>query len=332
MHSKRVLSTFVAFNFTFVSSGFCPSSSTLQTTGTILPLKREESSATIAGNADNIGINDQPVDTGISFLLTLEENSTWGIMPGVWRWERGLFHSFDKVQTTKRIEFEHHTVPPINMGSITNIVSRLGKPGVDFILMNPSEELKRLILYSNGYRSERDKILKLLSYTFQDDQVKSQYHEFHKLTTTMFVGLEPDGNLHRDPTFKGYVRLNFWIAWHDVKGRPLAFVKSDSTTQQRDCLGKSMFDHDRDPASKFTFIPDMKQAQVIAFLGDKVWHGSPVLEKPHDGGRAALVLLVQLERTSNCYCCSSKVRKSFFFYLRIEICLRAWETSTANSP
>jgi hypothetical protein len=82
--------------------------------------------------------------------------------------------------------------------------------------------------------------------------------------------------------------LNFWIALKDVRGRPLAFAKS-STVSQEIVHNRYHGSLDYDPKIKYTYIPDMKAGEIIVFYGSEVFHAAPEMEE-FKGDRDALVI------------------------------------------
>jgi hypothetical protein len=50
----------------------------------------------------------------------------------------------------QRLKFEHHAVPPIEMDNVTDIITRLDQPGVDFIYLKPNARLLELIETAKG--------------------------------------------------------------------------------------------------------------------------------------------------------------------------------------
>jgi hypothetical protein len=122
-----------------------------------------------------------------------------------------------------------------------------------------------------------DKIFKELSKTFQDDSVEITQHFFDQFATSSIK--TPIGIFHLDGVQSEYIYLNLWIARKKVTGRPLVFVKGDSTTQKADPSSEDPPAYIFDPEHKISFVPDMEQGQIIAFLGNEVWHGSPVLNR-----------------------------------------------------
>jgi hypothetical protein len=244
----------------------------------------------------SIGWDDAMAADTRDFLLILDKSSVWGYMPG------------DELQgfpPTQRIEFEYHTVPPVEMEGVTNIITRLKKPENDFIVMNSPEVLMKLI---ESYARDPnplfgEQIGDLLSQTFQDDDVelaheKHRSYQFYELNTRQDSQITPRGHIHLDGHFKDETCLNLWIATKPVMGRPLSFIHSDSTTQKTGLDTEKPPTYVFDPDHKFSFVPYMEAGQIIAFLGCEVWHGSPELDAPHDGERDALVLRVILRRKS----------------------------------
>jgi hypothetical protein len=74
-------------------------------------------------------------------------------------------------------------------------------------------------------------------------------------------------------------------------------VKSGSTNQEMVAGSSTKPDYKYNEDHEFTFVPQMEQGQIIAFVGDRVWHGSPVMDG-YDGDRDALVLRVLLKEES----------------------------------
>lgn len=149
-------------------------------------------------------------------------------------------------------------------------------------------------------------IVENLSKTFQDDRVERIDYGVHPYSTSS-EDRDPSGYFHLDNFLYGlsdypdYDQYNYWIPLKDVEGRPISFVKSDSTEQKRDPGDDDLqyFDHDLEPAdmNKFFYIPGMKKRQLAVFEGTESWHGSPVLEHPHDGERESMLIIVVVKRT-----------------------------------
>jgi hypothetical protein len=194
-----------------------------------------------------------------------------------------------------RIEFAHHTVPHVEMDSVTDILSRLER--ADFILMNSTDKLKELIEREDLAPLVGGKILKELSKTFQNDDEESKSYDFTRIKTISVPGdyYPPVDRFLLEPHPAGNRVLNFWIVRKKVMGRPLAFVNSDSSTQMRIPSNFGSPKYKYDPAHKLTIVPDMEEGQIIAFIGSEVWHGSPILDG-YGGDRDALVVRISLKQ------------------------------------
>jgi hypothetical protein len=233
---------------------------------------------------DTLVTDDKAMATGtIEFSITLDESFVLGSMS-------------DKYGNTlpDPLRFEYHTNPPVDMDVVTKIVYQLEHPGVDVVLMNTDDSLIELIEQCEKLEQtnqpndqvEMD-IVEGLSKTYQGDKVEAKDSVFNTFSTSSSEDVAPASVFHLDDRYSDssdsheyYVQLNYWIALKDVKGRPLAFVKYDSTKQKR-VLGDDLpqlFDHDLiddlEPVNELFYIPSMKKGQIVVFKGTELWHGT----------------------------------------------------------
>jgi hypothetical protein len=201
---------------------------------------------------------------------------------------------------TLNLFFEYQSNPAVKMDSIEDVIHELGEEDVDFLLVKLSKAVSEAM--SN---KEYVRVMELLKGAYLPAKKYSIVEE-----SIIPIGTvneeEPVGVFHHDknPATNG---LNFWIPTKNVKGRPLAFVKSSTLSESQkitNLLTPNPYP-ELNEANKYIFVPDMKGpggngeddekelGDMLVFRPDHVYHGSPELIIPnHQGVRDVIVFII----------------------------------------
>jgi hypothetical protein len=199
-------------------------------------------------------------------------------------------------ELTEPFFLEHYIQPPTNLP--LNVMDQLEVDGVDFLYVKLTREMSKLMVEKNY-----EGVNSLLSASLPaKDFFVARRQVFHLSTIDPDSDLLPisafhlDGTDYPDGIDGNILMLNFWIPTMDVKGRPLAFVKSSSLSPSQN----------NDKENEFIFVPDMKgpsldePGEMLVFRSSHVYHGSPILEDlAHQGERDVMAFAFNVNRMCN---------------------------------